>query len=50
MRVLLGVVLLVAAFAGGCADLSQTPYNGRLACESVGGRYTADGRCLAGNS
>jgi hypothetical protein len=50
MRVILGVVLIVAAFVAGCAGLPQTPYNGRLACESVGGRYTADGRCLAGNS
>ncbi len=49
MRVLLGAVLAAAALLAGCAGWSQTPYNGRQACESVGGIYTADERCLAGN-
>ena len=49
MRVLLGAVLAAAALLVGCAGLPQTPYNGRQACEGVGGIYTADGRCLAGN-
>ena len=43
------VAMAIALAAGGCG-LPQTPYNGRLACETVGGYYTADGRCLAGNS
>lgn len=50
MRALCAVILLGAAFVAGCAGLPQTPYNGELACQSVGGRYTGDGRCLAGNS
>jgi hypothetical protein len=41
--------LLAAVLLAGCAGLSQTPYNARLACEGSGGTYTADGRCLAGN-
>jgi hypothetical protein len=47
--VLLGTVLLITALLGGCAGLHPTPYNGREACDIVGGIYTADGRCLAGN-
>ena len=47
---LLGALLLVAALMGGCAGLSPTPYNGRESCHGVGGTYTADGRCLAGNA
>ena len=50
MRVLLGMVLLAAALTAGCAGIPSTPYNGQQACDIVGGRYTADGRCLAGNS
>ena len=49
MRVLLGMVLLAAALTAGCG-ISSTPYNGQQACDIVGGRYTPDGRCLAGNS
>jgi hypothetical protein len=49
MRLLLGVVLLSAALMAGCAGLGSTPYNGQQACDIVGGIYTADGRCLAGN-
>jgi len=26
------------------------PYNGRESCQGVGGIYTSDGRCLAGNA
>jgi hypothetical protein len=42
--------MLLAALLGGCADWSQTPYNPKQACDGVGGFFTADGRCLAGNS
>jgi hypothetical protein len=49
MRLLLGVVLLSAVLMAGCG-LPSTPYNGQQACDIVGGIYTADGRCQAGNS
>ena len=49
MQVLLMVMLLAAALTAGCG-ISSTPYNGQQACDIVGGRYTPDGRCLAGNS
>jgi hypothetical protein len=42
-------VFLGALLLGGCASWSSTPYDARLACDGVGGIYTADGRCLAGN-
>jgi hypothetical protein len=48
--VALGVMLLIAASLGGCGELRPTPYNGRESCDGVGGTYTADGRCLAGNA
>ncbi len=45
----LGMVLaVVSALLAGCAGAS-TPYNAKQACDIVGGIYTADGRCLAGN-
>ena len=44
-----GALLLMAALLGGCAGWSETPYNAKQACDIVGGRYTGDGRCLAGN-
>jgi len=47
---LLSAMLVVAALLGGCAGWSQTPYNARAACNAAGGYFTADGRCLAGNS
>ena len=46
---LLAVLPLVAALLGGCAGWSQTPYNPQVACDAVGGTFTGDGRCLAGN-
>jgi hypothetical protein len=47
---LLGAVLLaVAVVLGGCG-LHLAPYNGRQSCDGVGGIYTSDGRCLAGNA
>jgi hypothetical protein len=49
MRLLLGVALAAAALLAGCAGWSQTPYNAQQACDGVGGRLTADGRCRAGN-
>ena len=49
MRILLGAVRMVAVFMSGCAGWSQTPFNGRLSCEAVGGIYTSDERCLTGN-
>ncbi len=48
MRVLL-LVALVAALTAACAGMPTTPYNGQQACDAVGGIYTADDRCLAGN-
>ena len=50
MRIGLTLALGAALLLAGCAGLPQTPYNGELSCTSVGGTYTADGRCLAGNS
>jgi len=50
MRVILGMLLVAGALLGGCASWPQTPYNGRQACDIVGGFYTADGRCIAGNT
>jgi hypothetical protein len=42
--------LSAAVVVGGCAALTTpTPYNGRESCQGVGGIYTSDGRCLAGN-
>ena len=49
MRIVLGAVLFLAAVIGGCAGLHPTAYNGAESCEAVGGIYTSDGRCLAGN-
>jgi hypothetical protein len=48
VRHLAPILLAAAVLAGGCG-LSTTPYDARLACESVGARYTADGRCQAGS-
>jgi hypothetical protein len=45
----LTIVLLAAALLAGCG-LQLAPYNGRLSCQGVGGTYTSDGRCLAGNA
>jgi len=50
MRLLFAALLAAAALAGGCSGLPQTPYDGSLSCTSIGGTYTADGRCLAGNT
>jgi len=50
MRVILGMLLVAGALLGGCASWPQTPNNGRQACDIVGGFYTADGRCIAGNT
>jgi len=47
-RLGLAAVLAAAALLAGCG-LPQTPYNGQQACDAVGGIYTADGRCQAGN-
>ncbi len=49
MRIIVGAVIGLAMALGGCAGWSQTPFNGRQACDAVGGEYTSDGRCLAGN-
>ena len=46
----LGTLVLAAALQGGCAELRQAPYNGRLSCDGVGGLYTADGRCVGGSA
>jgi hypothetical protein len=43
------VALSVAVVVAGCAALTPVPYNGRESCQGVGGTYTSDGRCLAGN-
>jgi hypothetical protein len=48
-RLLAMAALSVAMVVGGCAALAPAPYNGRESCEGVGGIYTSDGRCLAGN-
>lgn len=53
-RVGAGTLLAMAALSaavvmGGCAALAPVPYNGRESCQGVGGIYTSDGRCLAGN-
>ncbi len=48
-RVLL-VATLSAVVLGGCGALAPVPYNGRESCQGVGGIYTSDGRCLAGNA
>ena len=49
-RVLLAAVVSAAVLLGGCGTLKLAPYNGRESCQGVGGIYTADGRCLAGNA
>ncbi len=49
-RVLLAVALSATVVLGGCATLALAPYNGRESCQGVGGIYTSDGRCLAGNA
>jgi hypothetical protein len=49
-RVLLAVALSATVVLGGCATLARAPYNGRESCQGVGGIYTSDGRCLAGNA
>ncbi len=46
---IVGVAVLTILLLGGCS-LSATPYNGRQSCQGVGGTYTSDGRCLAGNA
>jgi len=43
------VILACALGLGGCANWKLEPYNGQQLCETAGGIYTADGRCLAGN-
>jgi len=48
-RTMVATLLLIATLLGGCAGFQGTPYNGALSCQGVGGRYTADGRCLAGS-
>ena len=50
-RALLAVALSATVVVlGGCATLALAPYNGRESCQGVGGIYTSDGRCLAGNA
>lgn len=54
-RVGAGTLLAMAALSaavvmGGCAGLAPVPYNGRESCQGVGGIYTSDGRCVAGNA
>lgn len=49
-RVLLIAALSATVVLGGCAALDSTPYDGRESCQGVGGIYTSDGRCLAGNA
>jgi len=48
-RVLLVATLSATVALGGCGALAPAPYNGRESCQGVGGIYTSDGRCLAGN-
>jgi hypothetical protein len=48
MRARAAALLAAAAVLAAACGLSTTPYDARLACESVGARYTADGRCQAG--
>jgi hypothetical protein len=50
MRIVLGALLLLAAVLGGCAGLHPAAYNGAESCQGVGGIYTSDGRCIAGNA
>jgi hypothetical protein len=50
MRIVFGVLLFLAAVLGGCAGLHPTAYNGKESCNGVGGIYTSDGRCIAGNT
>jgi hypothetical protein len=49
VRILLLLVLAAAAALTGCAGISTTPYNAAESCVAIGGTYTADGQCLAGN-
>lgn len=49
MCIIVGAVIGLAMALGGCPGWSQTPFNKRQACDAVGGEYTSDGRCLAGN-
>jgi len=49
-RVLLVATLSATVLLGGCGALAPVPYNGRESCRGVGGIYTSDGRCLAGNA
>jgi hypothetical protein len=49
-RVLLAATLSATVVQGGCGALASAPYNGRESCQGVGGIYTSDGRCLAGNA
>ena len=54
-RVGAGALLAMAALSaavvmGGCGALAPVPYSGRESCQGVGGIYTSDGRCLAGNA
>ena len=49
-RVLVVGPLSATVVLGGCGALAPAPYNGRESCQGVGGIYTSDGRCLAGNA
>ncbi len=49
-RVLLAATLSATVVQGGCGALASAPYNGRESCQGVGGIYTSDGRCHAGNA
>jgi len=50
VRIALWLVLAASVLLGGCAGWTGTPYNGQQACDIVGGIYTPDGRCQAGNN
>ena len=49
MRLLLGLVLTASLLLAGCAGMPPSaPYNPEQACLAVGGLYSRDGRCIAG--
>jgi len=49
MRLLLGLMLGAALTLAGCAGMpSSAPYNPEQACVAIGGLYSRDGRCIAG--
>jgi hypothetical protein len=50
MRITIGALVLTAVLLGGCGELHPTAYNGAESCDAVGGWYTADGRCIAGDT